>query len=42
MVRREDWNLTYWEMGAGKEVIEEVHKGNACVEEPMHYMGCLL
>ena len=36
MVRREDWNFSYREMGAGKVVIEEVHKGNACVEEPMH------
>ena len=42
MVRREDWNLAYREMGAGKAVIEEVRKGNSCVEEPMHNMGCLL
>ena len=41
MVRWEDWNLEYREMGAGKEVIEEAWKGNACVEEPMHYTGCL-
>ena len=36
MVRQEDWNLAYREMGAGEAVIEEAHKGNACVEEPMH------
>ena len=41
MVQQEDWNLAYQEMGAGKEVIKEARKGNACVEEPMHYMGCL-
>ena len=41
MVQREDWNLAYQEMGAGKEIIEEARKGNACVEEPMHYKGCL-
>ena len=29
-------------MGAGKAVIEEVHKENACVEESMHNTGCLL
>ena len=41
MVRWEDWNLAYQEMGAGEAVIEEMCKGNACVEEPMHNMGCL-
>ena len=28
-------------MGAGKVVIEEVCKGNACVEESKHNAGCL-
>ena len=28
-------------MGAGEAVIKEAHKGNACVEESMHNMGCL-
>ena len=41
MVQWEDWNLAYQEMGAGEAVIEEAHKGNACVEEPMHNTGCL-
>ena len=38
MVRREDWNLAYQEMGAAKRS----SKMKACVEEPMHYTGCLL
>ena len=29
-------------MGAGEAVIEEAHKGNACVEEPKYNVGCLL
>ena len=29
-------------MGAGKAVIKEVRKGNACVEESKHNVGCLL
>ena len=33
--------FAYQEMGAGEVVIKEVRKGNACVEEPMHNMGCL-
>ena len=37
----EDWNLAYRKMGAGKVVIEEVHKGNACVEESKYNAGCL-
>ena len=41
MVRREDWNLANWEMGAGEAVIEEARKENACLEEPMHNTGCL-
>ena len=28
-------------MGAGEAVIKEAQKGNACVEESMHNMGCL-
>ena len=36
MVRQEDWNLAYREMGASEAVIEEACKGNVCVEEPMH------
>ena len=39
--RRNAWFDGKIGMGAGKEVIEEAHKGNACVEEPMHYKGCL-
>ena len=28
-------------MGAGEAVIEDVYKGNACVEESMHNTECL-
>ena len=42
MVRQQDWDLADWEMGAGEEEIEEACKGDPCMEEPMHHMGCLL
>ena len=41
MVRQKDWNLAYWEMGAGEEVIEEASEGYTCLEKPTDKSGCL-